>query len=207
MVRSVKAFTPKIVLYLYTASRGSGDDEDGVEKRRRQHGDGRPRRRRAVNDHDDNFGGGARKEDTIGLFAKTMLMENGPLADAETRFVDGVTIRYEGSTGVMKVLDTNGSNNDDDNDGGRGRRSVGLDLPMEMEADGNMIAANHNHHRFAHHIGIARASIRGCLEIERNCCCDDDDDNADATTDAEAYPVVRKMIAHGQSYDAWVTID
>mmetsp|Transcript_29331 Transcript_29331/g.35728 ORF Transcript_29331/g.35728 Transcript_29331/m.35728 type:complete len:1040 (-) Transcript_29331:231-3350(-) len=139
------------------------------------------------------------KENTGGLIAKVMLMENAPLPDVVTTFIDGICLRYFLSSGnaALKLPDNYG--------GGSVTIQLGLLTEKMNNYDSSTLGMGNNARmakQFEHHIILAQSATVECLHTEKTF---ESMQSRDRGEKVEHFPVVKKMIMAGQSREKWTT--
>mmetsp|Transcript_19266 Transcript_19266/g.41776 ORF Transcript_19266/g.41776 Transcript_19266/m.41776 type:complete len:897 (-) Transcript_19266:1846-4536(-) len=137
------------------------------------------------------------------LFAKTMVMENGPLADIETSFVDGTTIRLSSSDGKITVKGEHGTSQLDI-DQKHFFSALKADRSSSPSRNGMIPQLLPPLHTFVHYLCMFIESARECLLLEQRL---DSRHLGCQKMNHDAYPSVRKVITHDWHRDGWVVID
>jgi len=147
-----------------------------------------------------------------GLFAKTMLMENTPLPDVLTSFVDGITIRHSLSIGRAELVFPKSAC----------RSSIDIE-PGILSKIGTKISLKPNWISqelllYTKHLDIAQNAMKECLHIEDSFCkrqfCQKQDFFQlwrnmveEESNYRDVFPVTKAMIASGPDRTYWVDID
>mmetsp|Transcript_45911 Transcript_45911/g.69251 ORF Transcript_45911/g.69251 Transcript_45911/m.69251 type:complete len:373 (+) Transcript_45911:224-1342(+) len=215
VINSVKRKTPKITLYIHFLK----DPTDAGQQSCKAKGGAYVERKPSLTSVD--------KRPVLlgGLMAKTMVMENSPLPDVETIFVDGMTIRYQMISGSAELIlpkeqgnvsyaidlsvteGTKTSNNSLANNSFRMKKTV---APPKCSSSKHSCPVENDFikRRFANHISFAQTATEECLRMERLF------ESAPATrrytsssNNEDIFPVIRKIIARGTCRKDWIAVD
>lgn len=209
IVNSIKQCTPKITLYLHAPSPTYGDGKSDLH-------------------HSST----SSLELVGGLVAKSMLMENSPLPDVVTNFVDGISIRYQLSNGKASLTKFDSEESKSLN--------IDLDLNVNIHKSYHTNAVSHlgdfpnqnlsandtmnrkeisnSLHKYAKHISMAQTTIEECLFVENALdneqYCQKQRGHHHSWRDSieensrfkDVFPVTKTIIVVGTSKNEWIHI-
>ena len=196
-ITSIKKCTPKITLYIHSLSR-------------------------EINQAKKSYAELSRTEKRSlagGFVAKTMLMENTPLPDVVTNFVDGISIHYQLSSGNSKLIfpklgESNNSQADITLD-----LSTRSNLNSSVSIIGSLRTKKQSKQiqKYAKHVAIAQIATEECLWLEHVHGVDQNSNSSKIFSQwrnyienqskfKDVFPVTKTMVARGTQRNDWIDI-